>query len=159
MGVFAAGCAHSGYTHAEAHRPAVASAPRSTMSAEEIDLHERYGRTPALRVQFGKATYYGESLAGNLTASGEVFDPWRFTAAHRELPFGTVIRVVRLDTGKHTYVEVNDRGPFGDGRRVVDLAKIAAARLDMIRAGVVDVRIEILEWGDGKYRRARVARR
>lgn len=129
------------------------------MTGDEEDLHERYGRTPAVKVEFGKATYYGESLAGNRTASGAIFDPGQFTAAHRELPFGTVVRVVRLDTGHHTYVKVNDRGPFGDRRRVIDLAKVAARRLEMIRAGVVDVRIEILEWGDGKYRRERVAGR
>lgn len=109
------------------------------------------------RFQFGKAVYYGEALAGNPTASGEVFDPSRFTAAHRSLPFGTVLRVVRLDNGMHTYVKVNDRGPFGDEHRVIDLAKIAASRIDMLSDGVVDVRLEILRWGDAAT--ARQARR
>jgi rare lipoprotein A len=123
------------------------------MTPEEVWYHDHYSRAAAIDVAFGKATYYGEALAGNLTASGETFDPWTFTAASRSLPFGTVVRVVRLDNGHHTYVKINDRGPFGDEERVIDLAKVAATRLDMIRAGVVDVRLEVLFWGDGKYRR------
>jgi rare lipoprotein A len=127
------------------------------MNAEEAWYHDHYNQVAALEVQHGKATYYGEELAGNKTASGELFEPRRFTAAHRRLPFGTVVRVVRLDTGAHTYVRINDRGPFGDERRIIDLAKVAAGRLEMLRAGVVEVRVEILRWGEG--RRSPVARR
>jgi rare lipoprotein A len=93
----------------------------------------------------GKATYYGDSLAGNKTASGEVYDPRAFTAAHRTLPFGTVVRVVRLDTQRYVYVRITDRGPFGNRQRIIDLSKIAAERLGMLRAGVVKVRVEVLE--------------
>ena len=67
------------------------------------------------------------------------------TAASRDLPFGTIVRVVRVDTGASVVVRVNDRGPFGDRRRILDLSRAAAERLDMIRAGVVTIRAEILE--------------
>jgi rare lipoprotein A len=134
-------------------RSAAAPGPRDGMDAEEIWYHDHYNRVTAIQVETGKATYYDESLAGNLTASGEVFDPSRFTAAHRGLPFGTVVRVVRLDTGAHTYVKINDRGPFGENARIIDLAKAAASRLHMLRAGVVPVRVEVLRVGDGRYHR------
>jgi len=99
----------------------------------------------------GDATYYADSLAGNKTASGERYQPGAFTAAHRTLPFGTVVRVVRTDTcdgarcERVTYVKVNDRGPFGNANRVIDLSRAAATELEMLRAGVVPVRVEILE--------------
>lgn len=93
----------------------------------------------------GKATYYADSLAGNHTANGDVYDPAKFTAAHRNLPFGTVVRVVHVESGAETYVRVNDRGPFGSKDRIIDLSKAAARELDMLDSGVVGVRIEILE--------------
>lgn len=93
----------------------------------------------------GDATYYADSLAGNKTASGEPYSPGAFSAAHRRLPFGTIVRVVRTDTERVTYVKVNDRGPFGNANRVIDLSRAAATELEMLRAGVVPVRVEILE--------------
>ena len=99
----------------------------------------------------GAASYYSDALAGRPTASGEPYDPRAFTAANRDLPFGTVLRVVRIDTGASVIVRVNDRGPFGQRRRIVDLSRAAAERLDMISRGVVNVRVEVLE--DGARRR------
>lgn len=95
----------------------------------------------------GRASYYSDSLAGNSTASGELYDPRDFTAASRDLPFGTRLLVERLDASgvvASVEVRVNDRGPFGDRRRVLDLSRAAAEALDMIRAGVVPVRVTIL---------------
>jgi rare lipoprotein A len=112
------------------------------------------GRAPAtgdeapLEVLRGRASYYADSLAGNPTASGERYDPAALTAASRDLPFGTRVRVIREDTGASVVVRVNDRGPFGDRSRILDLSRAAAERLDMIRAGVVDVRVEVLERPD-----------
>jgi rare lipoprotein A len=100
-----------------------------------------------LEVLEGKATYYSDALAGRPTASGEAYDPSALTAAHRSLPFGTVVRVVRQDSGRTVVVRINDRGPFGNERRIIDLSRTAAEALDMIRAGVVDVRAEVLEYG------------
>jgi len=97
----------------------------------------------------GKASYYHSSLSGKLTANGEVYDERKLTAAHRRLPFCSRVRVVRLDTSESVIVRINDRGPFGDRRRILDLSRAAAEELDMLDAGVVAVRAEIVELGDG----------
>ena len=106
-------------------------------------LAQYEGREP-LDTLRGRASYYHDSLAGNHTANGDIYDPAAFTAASRELPFGTVLRVVRVDGGQSVLVRVNDRGPFGNRRRILDLSRAAAESIDMIRAGVVDVRVEVL---------------
>lgn len=111
------------------------------------ELQNRFGRTRALSKQLGQATYYGNALAGNKTASGRVYDPAQPTMAHRTLPFGTVVRVTRTSNGAQVIVVVTDRGPFGNKRRIADLSREAASRLDMLRAGVVDVRLEVLKLG------------
>ena len=96
----------------------------------------------------GRASYYSDALAGNHTANGDVYDPEALTAASRELPFGSRVRVVREDTGASVVVRVNDRGPFGDESRILDLSRAAAEQLDMIDAGVVEIRAEVLSRGD-----------
>lgn len=92
----------------------------------------------------GKASYYGDRHHGQQTASGERFDQRGLTAAHRTLPFGTRVRVINLDNGRSVVVRINDRGPFVRGR-IIDLSRAAAERLDMLRAGVVPVRVERLD--------------
>jgi rare lipoprotein A len=91
----------------------------------------------------GKASYYGDRHHGRKTASGERFDQHALTAAHRSLPFGSQVRVTNLGNGKSVVVRINDRGPYAKGR-IIDLSKKAAERLDMLRAGVVPVRVEQL---------------
>jgi rare lipoprotein A len=108
---------------------------------------------PPLAVERGQASYYGDSLAGHRTASGEPYDPRALTAAHRTLPLGTVVRVTRVDTGVSVVVRITDRGPFGSERRILDLSRAAATRLAMIRAGVAEVRLEVLEYGARRKRR------
>jgi rare lipoprotein A len=115
-----------------------ASAPSATRSEDD---------RPALETYRGRASYYADSLAGRSTASGEPYDPALFTAASRELPFGTIVRVIREDTGLSIIVRVNDRGPFGDRGRILDLSGAAADALEMRRAGVVRIRAEVIEWG------------
>lgn len=109
----------------------------------------------AQAVLHGEASYYADSLAGNPTATGEVYDPRYFTAAHRSLPFGTIVRVTRVGTRDWVLVRVNDRGPFASDSRILDLSKAAARRLGMLRAGVVQVRVEVLELGRRRPRRLR----
>jgi rare lipoprotein A len=92
--------------------------------------------------QKGLATYYADSLAGNKTASGERYDPGALTAAHRTLPFGTVVEVTRSD-GRSVRVRINDRGPFASKKRIIDLSRRAAEELGMIRDGVVSVTVTI----------------
>jgi len=93
--------------------------------------------------QKGLATYYADSLAGNKTASGERYDPGALTAAHRSLPFGTVVDVTRSD-GRSVRVRINDRGPFAGKKRIIDLSRRAAEEIGMIRDGVVAVTIAVV---------------
>ena len=106
----------------------------------------------AQRTLSGKASYYHDSLAGNKTASGQRYRPQLLTAAHRTLPFGTRLRVVRTDAKNQPVVcvTVNDRGPFAGRNRIVDLSRSAAEALGMIAAGVVSVRVEVLSGPKGK---------
>jgi len=97
---------------------------------------------PVGTVQHGTASYYGKGFVGKRTASGERFDPNAMTAAHKTLPFGTRVRVTRVG-GRSVTVRVNDRCGCTHGR-LIDLSEGAARKLDMIKVGVVDVRLEIL---------------
>lgn len=105
---------------------------------------------PGLPNPRGKASYYAGKYAGRLTANGEIFDPEALTAAHRSLPFGTKVRVTRLDgsDGPSVVVRINDRGPFKRGR-IIDLSKAAARQLGMIREGIVDVQLEVVSYPEG----------
>jgi rare lipoprotein A len=91
-------------------------------------------------VEIGLASYYADRFHGRPTASGEPYDRQAYTAAHRQLPFGTRVVVSRLDDGRSVTVRINDRGPFVRGR-VIDLSYAAAKKLNMLRLGVVKVRV------------------
>lgn len=97
----------------------------------------------------GVASYYADDFHGKLTSNGETFDMNALTAAHRTFPFGTRVKVTNLDNQKAVVVRVNDRGPFVDGR-IIDLALGAAKEIDLVRTGTARVRLEVLQWGDGK---------
>lgn len=108
-----------------------------------------WATAPALETIEGHVSYYHDSLAGHATASGEPYDPSALTCASRDLPFGTLIRIVRPDTGASVVVRVNDRGPWGRRHpRILDLSRAAAEAIDMIRAGVIEVRAEIVRRGE-----------
>jgi rare lipoprotein A len=92
----------------------------------------------------GIASYYAEEFNGRKTANGEVFDMNELTAAHRTLPFQTIVVVRNLDNGKDVQVRINDRGPFVGGR-VIDLSLEAARQLDMLGSGTARVSLEVLE--------------
>jgi rare lipoprotein A len=93
----------------------------------------------------GLASYYAEPYHGRRTASGEIFDSYQeLTAAHRTLPFNTMVRVTNTANGREVDVRVNDRGPFIDGR-VIDLSIRAAREIDLVRAGVAPVRLKVLK--------------
>lgn len=94
--------------------------------------------------QEGVASWYGHPFHGRTTASGEVYDMEAMTAAHQELPFGTVVEVSNLDNGRTTTLRINDRGPFVRGR-VLDVSRRAARELEMIGPGTARVRITVLE--------------
>jgi rare lipoprotein A len=102
----------------------------------------------------GLASYYAEPYHGRRTASGEVFDTYKaMTAAHRTLPFNTVVRVKNEVNGKEVDVRINDRGPFVAGR-IIDLSVRAARAIDMLRPGVVLVKLKILSQGTAPRRTA-----
>ena len=94
--------------------------------------------------QSGKASYYAPKFQSRKTASGELYDQAKKTAAHRKLPFGTIIRVTNIENGESVTVKVNDRGPFVKGR-IVDLSASAFKRIGDTKAGVIDVEIEVIE--------------
>lgn len=91
----------------------------------------------------GEASYYADKFVGRQTASGEVYTHKKLTAAHRTLPFGTRVRVTRLDDGSQVTVRINDRGPFKRGR-IIDLSKSAAERIGLVADGITRVRIDVL---------------
>jgi rare lipoprotein A len=97
----------------------------------------------------GVASWYGGKFHGRLTSSGEVFDTNDMTAAHRTLPFGTLVKVTNLDNGKSAVVKINDRGPFVDGR-IIDLSRAAAEEIDMLEQGVARVSLEIVAFSSDK---------
>jgi len=95
--------------------------------------------------EVGIASWYGPGFDGNLTANGEVYDMNEISAAHKTLPFDTVVRVVEFSTGKSIIVRINDRGPFIEGR-IIDLSKGAARELGIIDKGITKVGLRIIRW-------------
>jgi rare lipoprotein A len=98
---------------------------------------------PPSTTEDGMASWYGVEEAGRATASGEIMDPERKTAAHRSLPFGSLVRVTDLETGKAVEVIVNDRGPHVEGR-IIDLSFAAAREIGLVARGVAPVRLQVL---------------
>jgi rare lipoprotein A len=88
----------------------------------------------------GMASYYGGKYIGRPTASGEIFVADKLTAAHKTLPFGTMVKVTNLSNNKSVIVRINDRGPFVKGR-IIDLSELAAKKIDMMQQGIVKVTI------------------
>jgi rare lipoprotein A len=140
--IFASICALSALTGCGA-----SATHRGTLSATRASVQP--GTTEG-----GYASYYSDSLAGETTANGESYDPSELTAAHRTLPFGTHVRVRRVDTGREVSVRINDRGPFAGRSRVIDLSRAAATALQMLRAGVVEVELEVLSVPQARRRSA-----
>jgi len=93
--------------------------------------------------EVGIASFYADKYHGKTTASGEAFDMNALTAAHRTLRFGTLVRVTQLDNNRSVVVRINDRGPFIEGR-VIDVSRAAAEQLQITRAGLAKVRVEIV---------------
>jgi len=93
--------------------------------------------------QTGIASWYGDKEHRNKTASGERFSRYAYTAAHKSLPFGTVVRVTNLENGRDVVVNINDRGPFIRGR-IIDLSYASAQSIDLIRTGTAKVKVEVV---------------
>ena len=137
-----AGCArHQQTTHPPATNPTpgpAASAPSGPPPAVE-----RQPPVPGEYVEEGVASWYGFPFQGRRTSNGEIYDMHEFTAAHRTLPFNTVVRVTNLRNAMQTEVRINDRGPFV-ANRVIDLSLSAAQAIDMVGTGTAPVHLEII---------------
>jgi len=96
-------------------------------------------------LEYGKASFYSvKSNRGTMTASGERLSDTKLTAAHRTLPFGSIVRITNLSNGKSILVRVNDRGPFISGR-IIDVSVAAATILDFKQKGIIKVKVELIE--------------
>jgi rare lipoprotein A len=101
---------------------------------------------PSQAAQVGFASWYGKPHQGRKTASGERFSPGQLTAAHRSLPLGTKVQVTNLRTQQHVVVKINDRGPYGGGkRRIIDLSEAAAQRVGLLARGTERVQVVVVE--------------
>lgn len=118
-------------------RPLAAFSAVTSRSAQPIP---RPSESP---MPSGEASFYGQELAGNPTANGEIFDPARLTAAHRTLPMGSRVRVTNVRNDESVVVRINDRGPYY-GNRVIDLSTAAARTIGLIRSGTGQVRMALL---------------
>ncbi|HET9982935.1 MAG TPA: septal ring lytic transglycosylase RlpA family protein [Longimicrobiales bacterium] len=114
--------------------------PRDSVTA-------RGHRWPILRTLVGKATYYSSRFQGRESASGAIYDERELVAAHRTMPFGTLLRVTNLANGRAVTVKVIDRGPHGSPSRIIDLSRRAADELGFIARGIARVKVEVLRWG------------
>lgn len=150
-------CAVVGYP-APLGVPGVATAVREgggdVFVRAAVRSYEVFGRTyttlptSAGYQEVGVASWYGEPFHGRRTASGETFDMYALTAAHRTLPLSTCLRVRRTDDEREITVRVNDRGPFSaDRRRIIDLSYSAGSALGLIGAGTAEVEVRALEAG------------
>ena len=102
------------------------------------------------KLMIGISSYYAEDFHGKLTANGEVYDMYGLTAAHKTIPLNTIVRVTNLDNEKSLILRINDRGPYVKGR-ILDCSYGAAKKLGFLSNGTTQVRIEVIEWGDGEY--------
>lgn len=99
--------------------------------------------TRGMTLEVGMASWYGPNFHGKSTANGETYDQNELTAAHKTLPFNTVVKVTNLENGKSVTVRINDRGPYV-GNRVIDVSRAAAEQLEMIGPGTAEVRLELV---------------
>ncbi|MFC2133030.1 septal ring lytic transglycosylase RlpA family protein [Bacteroidota bacterium] len=108
---------------------------------------KRYRNYSVVETVKGVASFYADKYHGRLTSNGEIYDMYGLTAAHPSYPHETIIRVTNLSNGKSVVVRVNDRMPYREDR-IIDLSYGTAIELDMVEDGIVEVKLEILEWGE-----------
>ncbi|HWN68448.1 MAG TPA: septal ring lytic transglycosylase RlpA family protein [Haliangium sp.] len=122
--------------------PSMVQRPRASHADERTPVPEPEHEQGV--VQSGQAGWYGKHHHGRKTASGERFNQNALTAAHRTLPFGTIVQVKNLTNGRTVVVRINDRGPFGRKKRIIDVSRAAARALHMEHAGVAPVELRIV---------------
>ncbi len=125
----------------EAARPEKGNGKNNSVKATAVTRRQK-GSSKAYQV--GKASWYGKSFHGKTTASGEPYDMFQFTAAHRQLPLGTLVKVTDLKNGRSVVVRVNDRGPVPRSR-IIDLSYGAARMLGIPGHGIEPVRLDVVQ--------------
>ena len=150
VAVFASGCAHQ-TPRASTPAPTTTPAPKPTLAprpADEPKDEAKKGKT-----EKGLASWYGEPYHGRRTASGEIYDMHEMTAAHRTLPFGTMVKVERRDTGADVKLRITDRGPFIKGR-IIDLSYAGAKKIGLDIDGIAPVKVTVIGWQEPPKRKA-----
>jgi rare lipoprotein A len=140
VALVAAGCTHRTYAP---QAPAPAPLPQSSAPSAPPPSVETQPAIPGQYVEEGVASWYGVPFNGHRTSNGEIYDMHAFTAAHRTLPFGSLVRVTNLRNGMQTEVRINDRGPFV-ANRIIDLSLSAAQAIGMVGPGTAPVRLEVV---------------
>jgi rare lipoprotein A len=133
-------------TPASTPAPAEENAKRETIVPPSAPAHPKSSKVPPAPAGYteeGNASWYGEPFNGRHSSNGEIYDMHKLTAAHRTLPFNTMVLVTNLSNGKTTTVRITDRGPFV-ANRIIDLSQAAAREIESIGPGVVPVRLEVL---------------
>lgn len=121
----------------------------SESSVSQDNISELYENDEVLETQLGVASYYADQYDGKPTYSGEIYDMNGLSAAHPSYRMGTIVRVTNLYNKKSVTIPINDRMPFRPDR-IIDLSYGVAKVLDMVIAGIVDVKVEVLKWGEGR---------
>lgn len=127
-------------------------APPVLAATPIVQAAKKMAAKPHTDILHGLATWYGSVLDGHRTASGERFDMYALTACHPTLPFGTMVRVINLNTKKSVVVRINDRGILSEGR-IIDLSYAAARELHITKAGVAPVRLDVISLGGAHHKK------
>lgn len=120
---------------------------RKSTAPDRSSDYSEFDREDAAEIESGVASWYGPNFHGKLTANGETYNMNDMTAAHRSLPFNTVVEVENMTNGKTVVVRINDRGPYAHNR-IIDLSRKAAQEIEMEDAGTAEVKIYLVEEGD-----------
>jgi rare lipoprotein A len=121
---------------------------RFTPKAETKNF-DNYSDAPVLETVNGTASFYSNKYNGRVTYSGEVYNMESLSAAHPVYPMGTIVRITNLSNNKSVIIPINDRMPSRPDR-IIDLSLGCARELNMVNVGIIDVKLEVLEWGSGK---------
>ncbi len=113
------------------------------------DNSTTYSDTAVLETQTGIASYYADKFNGKITYNGEVYNMYGISAAHPTYAMGTILRITNLENGKSIILRVNDRMPYNPNR-IIDLSLGTAKKLDMVKDGLAEVKIEVLKFGEGR---------
>ena len=136
----------SGENRSKNKYPYESKKPEKNDKVLEPVIKDEYNNNPVLESQTGVASYYSDKFDGKKTSFGEVFKKNDLTAAHLKYPYNTILRVINLLNNKSVILRINDRKPDFNGR-IIDVSYGAAKKLDMLKNGITEVKIEVLKWG------------